>query len=621
MSNLDKALELALVSCLEVFPVVPGTKMPYTPNGFKDASRDQYQIEKWWGDHPDALVGVPTGPNNLAVLDIDTKKGKDGFSKLSERGLSIPETFSYSTPSGGRHFVYALPKSAKFKQQTNYDGLEGVDRQTGSSYVVWHGPVMWDAELTPAPAWLLSKGYADVETLESAAYAGEMDGWTARLQPTGPGDYATQSLLFDILGTPHIGNEEVKRFTYRLAILVQEGHPGTRQVYTQLLTRYRATSNESPDAQSRELERLLRGAIGAAEAADAAGELDHWAWSEWTPTQPGDALPVAETDELKIMTREELRNLPKPKWIIPDLLKESSLALLAGSGGLGKTALGLYIAECVATGKTDTLFPGFPSDQVIEPGLVLYVGAEGIEDFDSRLSATEDYHRFDVALAEKNMHFLEDGVNLSDAKSMDRLADLVKKHQYKLIVLDTFSQLAHVQNENDAAQIAGVMRTAKRLRSLSPGSCVLFVHHATKDGAGYRGSSALRDNVDTLIAAWGKSGGFSISTEAEHNGKMRSGRPLTIAGLEVIEHQGSTVVAKTGAKTVTPENETWVKVRTLLEDGKARSMTEISDETGIAYDTVKDHTKAVRGGKGMSESHKEGRTVYWTLTPPLGDRA
>ena len=625
MSNLNKALELALVSCFDVFPVIPGTKMPYTEHGSKDASREQGQIEAWWKQWPDALVGVPTGVNNIAVLDIDVKKGKDGYEALRKRSLVIPETFYYDTPSGGRHYVYNLPSSRKFKQQTNYDALEGVDRQTGHSYVVWHGETPWtETELTKAPSWLLAKGVAESEDYNVQAYSGDLGEWAKTLKPRAEGDYATQAFLFDLLAEPHIGNGELQRFTYRLAFLAQEGHPATQEAYTELVNRYRTTSNEDREKQDAELDRLLRGAIADAQAADAAGDLEHWAWSEWTPTAATtqDAIPAAETDELKVLTREELRNMPKPKWIIPDLLKESSLAILAGSGGLGKTALALYLAECVATGRTDTIFPSFPLDQAVEPSKVLYVGAEGIEDFDSRLNALEDYHKMNTALVESNMHFIEEGVNLSEAGSMDRLSKLVKENQYKLIVLDTFSQLAHVRNENDAADISSVMRTAKRLRTLSPGSCVLFIHHATKDGAGYRGSSALRDNVDTLIAAWGKSSGFSLSTEAENNGKQRSGRPLTIKGLEVLNHMDSLVIDKTGASTVTAENEAWLRVSELMKDGTPRTIQQIADGLGMSYDWAKDNTKKARAAAGPLIQHsKQGQTIYWVLVPTPGQVA
>lgn len=44
-----------------VFPCVPGGKRPLTVHGFQDASIDRGVVTAWWGRHPDANIGVPTG--------------------------------------------------------------------------------------------------------------------------------------------------------------------------------------------------------------------------------------------------------------------------------------------------------------------------------------------------------------------------------------------------------------------------------------------------------------------------------------------------------------------------------------------------------------------------------
>lgn len=614
-SQESKAQELAGVACLNVFPVPPHSKGGYAgTNARKDATRNQEVISQMWAEHPDAWHGVPTGVNNIVVLDVDTKNGKDGFARLRERGLSIPQTFSYKTPSGGTHYVYHFPKSAKLGQWTNYDGMDGIDRQSGDSHVVWYGEVPWeDTEIAEAPSWLLTPRYTSEASTESTPYSGPLADWKSKLKPKGDGDFATQALIQEIRQTHHVGNDELLRFTYRLAVLAQEGHPTTADALKSLEAQYLLTSNESEAKREKELERLLRGAIGQAEALEAAGELAPWFLiPDWTPTAPG-AAPEARTEELRVFTRSQLREIPKPVWLVNGLLRESTLAMLAGSGGIGKTYLCLYMAACVAAGST--MF----GTHSVERGKVLYVGAEGIEGFDSRLAAIEDYYGIPTAKLEENMHFVEDGVNLSDVDANARLAKLVTENQYKLIVLDTFSQLAHVANENDAAQIAEVMRQAKRLRTLSPGSCVLFVHHAAKDTGLYRGSTALRDNIDTLISAYGKSKGFAISTDSEQSGKQRSGAPETVKGLEIVQHGDDSVVAWTGAALSTEKSDTWKKVQELLKDGKPRSVQQMADELEADYDTVVKATKQERATGGMlSEHHKDGRTVYWVLTwnPP-----
>jgi hypothetical protein len=52
-----------------VFPCAPGTKKPFTPNGFHDATTDRERIEHWWTQQPRANIAIPT--SGLVVIDID----------------------------------------------------------------------------------------------------------------------------------------------------------------------------------------------------------------------------------------------------------------------------------------------------------------------------------------------------------------------------------------------------------------------------------------------------------------------------------------------------------------------------------------------------------------------
>ena len=73
-----------------VFPLKARGKTPLTNRGFKDASCDKDVIEAWWRRHPDANIGVPTGPKThggcgLDVLDIDGVEGMEAWAALRHR--------------------------------------------------------------------------------------------------------------------------------------------------------------------------------------------------------------------------------------------------------------------------------------------------------------------------------------------------------------------------------------------------------------------------------------------------------------------------------------------------------------------------------------------------------
>ena len=65
-----------------VFPCTPRDKLPRVPKseggrGFKDATRDEGKILRWWDRWPDANIGIACGASGLVVLDIDSKHGAD----------------------------------------------------------------------------------------------------------------------------------------------------------------------------------------------------------------------------------------------------------------------------------------------------------------------------------------------------------------------------------------------------------------------------------------------------------------------------------------------------------------------------------------------------------------
>ena len=97
-----------------VFPCGPH-KRPLTPKGFKDATRDSETIRQWWTEHPEALIGMPTGRSSrVFALDIDNDQatGKDGDSALASLEAQhgrLPETVESLTPRGGRHKLFRHP--------------------------------------------------------------------------------------------------------------------------------------------------------------------------------------------------------------------------------------------------------------------------------------------------------------------------------------------------------------------------------------------------------------------------------------------------------------------------------------------------------------------------------
>jgi putative DNA primase/helicase len=159
-----------------VFPCRPRGKDPLTTHGFKDATRDEAQIHRWWMRWPNANIGLPTGEENeLVVIDVDGIEGEKRLAMLGEKFGKLPPT-SRGKTGNGRHIFFAVPDGC---DPIPSSVAEGLDIRGDGGYVVGPPSVHpngkayeWD-EQSPedfalAPPWLLDVARnwkAEIETL------------------------------------------------------------------------------------------------------------------------------------------------------------------------------------------------------------------------------------------------------------------------------------------------------------------------------------------------------------------------------------------------------------------------------------------------------------------------
>jgi putative DNA primase/helicase len=86
-------------------PVSPFQTQPYTWHTVAHWFHPEFG---WW---PTANIGLPTGVNDLAVLDVDVKHGGiESLEKLEAAvGMELTETFVQETGSGGWHLIFSAP--------------------------------------------------------------------------------------------------------------------------------------------------------------------------------------------------------------------------------------------------------------------------------------------------------------------------------------------------------------------------------------------------------------------------------------------------------------------------------------------------------------------------------
>ena len=172
------------------------------------------------------------------------------------------------------------------------------------------------------------------------------------------------------------------------------------------------------------------------------------------------------------------------EFLVPDLLTEDELFLLAAGPRTGKSLLAMTLAQAVASGGQ---FLGRPCTQ----GTVVYVKCE---DSDTKVKEREQAQGWGQGLP---VAWLND-FKLSNVAELE---ELVQELDPRLIVLDTLSRIKDSPISESSAEMSQLLEPLQRIAN-KHGCCVLLVHHTGKvnlDNANkidifdtIRGSSAIR---------------------------------------------------------------------------------------------------------------------------------
>lgn len=123
---------------LAVIPLKPGDKVPATNNGVNNWTTDTDAVADYWYRNPSANVGIVCGQpsHNLVVIDVDRHGDVDGMGSIAEwatsNGMELPETVTFETGSGGRHYLYRTAQEVR----GSINGELAVDVKGKGGYIV-----------------------------------------------------------------------------------------------------------------------------------------------------------------------------------------------------------------------------------------------------------------------------------------------------------------------------------------------------------------------------------------------------------------------------------------------------------------------------------------------------
>ena len=184
---------------------------------------------------------------------------------------------------------------------------------------------------------------------------------------------------------------------------------------------------------------------------------------------------------------------PEARWLVDDLMPAGYVLMLYSPEGVGKTVLAYNLAISVAT---NTPFLGRPTGS----GTVLYLDEENpdlyLHDLLSKMCRARGLKPTDLKNRLLFGRFALIGKRAEDWSALvERTVEILRP---ALIVLDTFSSiLPFIENvENDNALMRGMFRYIRAMKSRSPETTILVLHHPAKRQKRPRGAGAIGQDVD-----------------------------------------------------------------------------------------------------------------------------
>ncbi len=227
--------------------------------------------------------------------------------------------------------------------------------------------------------------------------------------------------------------------------------------------------------------------------------------------------------------QDVLAPLPEMEYLVEGLITVPSVTLLAGEPGAKKTWAMLSLSVAVAAGNEWI-------GRSVKQGTVLFLDLESGNQ--RLLLRTRDIVRGHQVDPEElyGLKLVTDvPFNIRTEGGEDRklLKELVEHVQPTLIVIDALADLITGADENSVKEVQPAFMWLRTL-AMDTNTAIIILHHTNKSG-GYRGSTAMKGNVDNLIMV---ESGPKSSTILFRSEKLRDSEPVDFAA-EITFRPGS----------------------------------------------------------------------------------
>lgn len=440
-------------------------------------------------------------PADVVVLDVDPRNFVDGQNSLTmlvqNTGLDLKFSPHVVTGSGGDHYYFSKP--ADIELVNSLEKYPGIEFKSFKRQVVAAGSVhpngehyTWAIDSPPLtqmpdmPIEILRLALKQPRLSERTHVPGEItpDQLEKTLESLDPEKFSGNDDWFPLMVACHQatngeGREEFIHWSTSATGFSEHGaNIGAR--WDSL------DANHGAGITVATLHHILNQVGASVAPSDPENDFDEWIEEVVEPS--------SVTPRWNFLSMEQVEALPPPKWLVPGLLTETSIAAIYGAPESGKSFLAVDIAMSVASGLD------WHGREVLSGG-VLYIAAEGAPGLGKRVRAWKEAH----AANSQKFHFvlMRDPINFASENTAEvrdfTQAVMAEVGALKLVIIDTLNQTAAGADENSAKDMSRYITSMKRLRD-ETGAAVIVVHHSGKDGSkGMRGSTALLGAMDTTI--------------------------------------------------------------------------------------------------------------------------
>jgi hypothetical protein len=232
--------------------------------------------------------------------------------------------------------------------------------------------------------------------------------------------------------------------------------------------------------------------------------------------EPADAPPIAR---YTLHSAAEI-DLPLPprEDVVDEIIVRGDVVAFVGDAGSKKTLSLTDLSVSVANNEEE--WCGF----TVRGGPVFFTDEEsGRRRFLQRLGDTMRAHHAPSSIPLKFTSL--ENFDLRVPEDVAALEEILAAERPALWVIDALMDVLAGADENAAKDLVPALRTLRRL-AVTYNVAIVLIHHAGKDGKGYRGSSAIKGQVDAMIMVESKPDSPNIDFASE---KVRDSAPLRFA--------------------------------------------------------------------------------------------